>query len=59
KLLRLSAKEPAETASWSLLLSEHTPSTERPNSGSRNCSGPGIKNPRKLLLGPGPAEYCG
>ncbi|VTJ89132.1 Hypothetical predicted protein, partial [Marmota monax] len=59
KLLRLSAKEPAETASWSLLLSEHTPSPERPNSGSRNYSGPGLKNLGKLLLGPGPAEYCG
>ncbi|VTJ55672.1 Hypothetical predicted protein, partial [Marmota monax] len=43
------AGEPAEAASWSLLLSEHTPSSERPSSGSRNC-------PRKLLLGPDPAE---
>ncbi|VTJ87507.1 Hypothetical predicted protein, partial [Marmota monax] len=50
KLLRLSAKEPAETASWSLLLSEHTPSPDWPNSGSWNCSGPGLKNWRKLLL---------
>ncbi|VTJ85069.1 Hypothetical predicted protein, partial [Marmota monax] len=44
------------SASWSLLLSEHTPSTEQPSSGSRNCSGPGLRSPRKLLLGPGPAE---
>ncbi|VTJ76345.1 Hypothetical predicted protein, partial [Marmota monax] len=36
------AGEPAEAASWSLLLSEHTPSTERPSSGSRNCPGPGL-----------------
>ncbi|VTJ87541.1 Hypothetical predicted protein, partial [Marmota monax] len=33
--------EPTGTASWSLLLSELTPSTERPSSGSRNCPGPG------------------
>ncbi|VTJ80789.1 Hypothetical predicted protein, partial [Marmota monax] len=59
KLLRLSAKAPMETASWSLLLSEHTPSTEQPNSGYRNCSGPGLQKLRKLFLGPGPAEYCG
>ncbi|VTJ74126.1 Hypothetical predicted protein [Marmota monax] len=32
----LRAAEPAEAASWTLLLSEHTPSTKRPNSGSRN-----------------------
>ncbi|VTJ77229.1 Hypothetical predicted protein, partial [Marmota monax] len=34
--------EPAGTASWSLLLSELTPSTERPSSGTRNCPGPGL-----------------
>ncbi|VTJ84240.1 Hypothetical predicted protein [Marmota monax] len=50
------AKEPAETTSWSLLLSENTPSTERLSSGSWNCPGPGLRSPRKLLLGPGPAE---
>ncbi|VTJ85757.1 Hypothetical predicted protein, partial [Marmota monax] len=36
------AGEPAEAASWSLLLSEHTPSTERRSYGSQNCPGPGL-----------------